>query len=70
MDNLVQFEEDFNSGTKKLRWSSPGSGCYLRPVQFLDHLTVIKSGVKKYLEIMNIRGGSTLNGENHIKFPF
>ena len=35
MDNLVQFEEDFNSRTKKLR-----SG-YLRPEQFLDHLTVI-----------------------------
>ena len=38
IDNLVQFEEDFNSGTKKsVRWG------YLRPVQFLDHLTVIKS---------------------------
>ena len=37
MDKLVQFEEDFNSGTKK---SVVGIG-YLRPDQFLDHLTVI-----------------------------
>ena len=35
IDDLVQFEEDFISRTKKL------SGCYLRPVQFLDHLAVI-----------------------------
>ena len=39
MDNLVQFEEDFNSGTKS-RWGQDG---YLRPDQFLDHLTVIKN---------------------------
>ena len=39
-DNLVQFEEDFNSGTKKsVGWGGPDG--YLRPVQFLDHLTVI-----------------------------
>ena len=38
IDNLVQFEEDFISRTKKL--SGPVDG-YLRPVQFLDHLTVI-----------------------------
>ena len=43
MDNLVQFEEDFNSRTKKLRWDGVGSGCYLRSDQFLDHLTVIKT---------------------------
>ena len=44
IDNLVQFEEDFNSRTKKLR-SGPvrwGGDGYLRPDQFLDHLTVIK----------------------------
>ena len=39
IDDLVQFEEDFNSQTKKLR--SGGVG-YLRPDQILDHLTVIK----------------------------
>ena len=38
---IVQFEEDFNSRTKKLR-SGVGWGGYLRPDQFLDHLTVIK----------------------------
>ena len=39
IENLVQFEEDFNSGTKKsVGWGPDG---YLRPVQFLDHLTVI-----------------------------
>ena len=42
IDNLVQFEEDFNSRTKKLRWGGVGSGCYLRPDHLLDHLTVIK----------------------------
>ena len=44
MDNSVQFEEDFNSRTKKLRSGPVGSGGdgYLRPDQFLDHLTVIK----------------------------
>ena len=42
IDNLVQFEEDFNSGTKmSVGWSPVGIG-YVRPVQFLDHLTVIK----------------------------
>ena len=40
-DNLVQFEEDFNSRTEKWRWGPVGIG-YVRPVQFLDHLTVIK----------------------------
>ena len=42
MDDLVQFEEDFNSWTKKVGWVVVGIG-YLRPDQFLDHLTVIKS---------------------------
>ena len=42
IDNLVQFEEDFNSRTEKLRWGGPVRSSYLRPVQFLDHLTVIK----------------------------
>ena len=42
IDNLVQFEEDFNSRTEKLRWSGGVRWGYLRPVQFLDHLTVIK----------------------------
>ena len=38
IDSLVQFEEDFNSRTKKwIRWG------YIRPDQFLDHLTVIKT---------------------------
>ena len=42
IDNFVQFEEDFNSRTKKL-WSGGVDWIgYLRPVQFLDHLTVIK----------------------------
>ena len=39
IDNLVQFEDDFNSRTKKLRWGGVGIG-YFRPDQFLDHLTV------------------------------
>ena len=39
IDNLVQFEEDFNSQTKM--WVRSGGDGYLRPVQFLDHLTVI-----------------------------
>ena len=46
MDNLVQFEEDFNSRTKKwvvVWWDGVGLGGYLRPDQFLDHLTVITS---------------------------
>ena len=42
IDNLVQFEEDFNSRTKKLRYGGVDWIGYLRPVQFLDHLTVIK----------------------------
>ena len=41
MNNSVQFEEDFNSRTKKLL--SGGGDGYLRPDQFLDHLTVIKN---------------------------
>ena len=41
MDNLVQLEEDFYSQTKKWVVRSGGDG-YLRPDQFLDHLTVIK----------------------------
>ena len=40
IDSLVQFEEDFNSRTE-MWWSGPVDG-YLRPDQFLDHLTVIK----------------------------
>ena len=43
IDNLVQFQEDFNSRTKKLLSGGVGWG-NLRPDQFLDHLTVIKSG--------------------------
>ena len=43
IDNLVQFEEDFNSRTKKLRSGGVDWIGYLRPVQFLDHLTVIKT---------------------------
>ena len=43
IDDLVQFEEDFISRTKKL--SGPVDG-YFRPVQFLDHLTVIKIEAK------------------------
>ena len=39
MDNLVQFEEDFNSRTKE--GVGTGGDGYLRPDQFLDHLTVI-----------------------------
>ena len=42
-DNLVHFEEDFNSRTEKLRWGGVVRSSYLRPVQFLDHLTVIKT---------------------------
>ena len=42
IDNLVQFEEDFHSRTKKLRYGGVDWIGYLRPVQFLDHLTVIK----------------------------
>ena len=36
---MVQFEEDFKSRTEK-SWSGGVDG-YLRPDQFLDHLTVI-----------------------------
>ena len=36
---MVQFEEDFNSQNEM--WSGVGWGGYLRPDQFLDHLTVI-----------------------------
>ena len=49
IENLVQFEEDFNSGTKKsVGWGPVGIG-YVRPVQFLDHLTVIKSFILQKL---------------------
>ena len=42
IDDLVHFEEDFNSQTEM--WSGgPVRSGYLRPVQFLDHLTVIIS---------------------------
>ena len=42
IDKSVQFEEDYNSRTKKLRWGGwVGWDGYLRPDQFLDHLTVI-----------------------------
>ena len=41
--NSVQFEEDFNSRTKNLGSGvGVGMGGYVRPDQFLDHLTVIK----------------------------
>ena len=42
IDNLVQFEEDFNTQTEMLDggWWVGG---YLRPDKFLDHLTVIIS---------------------------
>ena len=36
---MVQFEEDFNSQNEM--WSGVEWGGYLRPDQFLDHLTVI-----------------------------
>ena len=39
MDKLVQFEEDFNSRSEM--WWGGGVIGYLRPDQFLDHLTVI-----------------------------
>ena len=41
MDNLVQFEEDFNNRSEM--WWGGGVIGYLIPDQFLDHLTVIKS---------------------------
>ena len=43
MDNLVQFEEDFNSRTEKLRVVLVARGwlSQTRPDQFLDHLTVM-----------------------------
>ena len=43
IDNLVQFEEDFNSRTE-MWWSGPVGWGYLRPDQFLGHLTVIIKG--------------------------
>ena len=55
IDNLVQFEEDFNSRTKKLRSSPVGIG-YVRPDQFLDHLTVIKM---VHYKVKCGRGGET-----------
>ena len=42
IDNLVQFEEDFNSRTE-MWWSGGDRIGYVRPDQFLDHLTVMKS---------------------------
>ena len=60
MDDLVQFEEDFNSRTEM--WSGPDG--YLRPDQFLDHLTVIKiSDFKKtYLIHQLYHGVKTIKG--------
>ena len=60
IDNLVQFEEDFNSRTEM--WSGPDG--YLRPDQFLDHLTVIKiSDFKKtYLIHQLYHGVKTIKG--------
>ena len=40
--SLVQFENDFNTLTKMLYWARMGGWIsYLRPDQFLDHLTVM-----------------------------
>ena len=47
IDNLVQFEENFNSRTKNLGRGVVGLG-YLRPDQFLDHLTMIKLNKQIY----------------------
>ena len=41
INDLVQFEEDFNSRTEMWWWSGGVGWGYLRPDQFLDHLTVI-----------------------------
>ena len=39
---LVQYENDFNTQTKMLYWARMGGWIsYLRPDQFLDHLTVM-----------------------------
>ena len=60
IDDLVQFEEDFNSRAEM--WSGPDG--YLRPDQFLDHLTVIKiSDFKKtYLIHQLYHGVKTIKG--------
>ena len=53
--SLVQFEEDFNSRTKMWDWVDRVGewvNGYLRPDQFLDHLTVIKS--KRYIDKMPV----------------
>ena len=40
--SLVQFKNDFNSRTKILYWARMGGWIsYLRPDQFLNHLTVM-----------------------------
>ena len=44
IDNLVQFEDDFNTQTKKLRGGNGAGDDYLRPDQFLD-----QDGDKKHL---------------------
>ena len=43
IDNLVQFEEDFNTQTYEMLDGGWWVGGYLRPDKFLDHLTVIIS---------------------------
>ena len=47
--SLVQFEQDFNTHTNT-SWIRQGEqGSYLRPVQFLDLLTVVKEYTFLYL---------------------
>ena len=71
MDNLVHFEEDFNSWTEKWRWSSgvqwgPVGIGYIRPVQFLDHLTVIITVV---VQIKELHSESPTKTVSSIKTP-
>ena len=59
IDNLVQFEEDFNSRTKKsVGWSGPVRSGYLRPDQFLDHLTVITNTLWANLFFVSFLGST------------
>ena len=57
MDNLAQFEENFNSRIKK--WVGWWVGGYLRPDQFLDHLTVIIIIIETRVRLIYICGKET-----------
>ena len=63
MSILKQLQEDLK--TISLMGPSVKSVSYM-----LDSIAKDKSGVKKYLEIISIKGGPTPNEKIHLKFPF